>query len=368
MRPKADMERRKRRKNEYPENQAGTLQSDNLRRALAGRRRRCAAVFAVLLTVLFCLMVLSLCTGSVSISPGQVLQIIFLREGSAEAVSIIWKIRLPRLIMAAELGGALSVSGFLLQTYFANPIAGPSVLGISSGAKMAVSFSMVSALSVGLRMSSLQMVLAAFAGALLVTGFVVLASHYVQAMSSLLVAGIMAGYICSAVTDFIVTFADDSSIVNLHNWSRGSFSGMSWEHTAAATAIVCFGLLAAIALAKPMGAFQLGEAYAAGVGVQTRRFRVYLILLSSLLTACVTAYAGPISFVGIAVPFLVRKMMRQSKPLVVIPAVFLGGAVFCTGCDLIARTAFAPTEMNISTVTSVIGAPIVIYMLISRRK
>ncbi|MBR7174928.1 MAG: iron ABC transporter permease, partial [Clostridia bacterium] len=238
------MERRKRRKNEYPENQAGTLQSDSLRRALAGRRRRCAAVFALLLTVLFCLMVLSLCTGSVSISPGQVLQILFLREGTAEAVSIIRKIRLPRLIMAAELGGALSVSGFLLQTYFANPIAGPSVLGISSGAKMAVSFSMVSTLSVGLRMSSLQMVLAAFAGALLITGFVVLASHYVQAMSSLLVAGIMAGYICSAVTDFIVTFADDSSIVNLHNWSRGSFSGMSWEHTAAATAIVCFGLLA----------------------------------------------------------------------------------------------------------------------------
>ena len=122
------------------------------------------------------------------------------------------------------------------------------------------------------------------------------------------------------------------------------------------------------ALSKPIGAYQLGEAYAQSMGVNVRRFRMELILLSGILSACVTAFAGPVSFVGIAVPFLIRRALGTSKPLVVIPAVYLGGAVFCMTCDLIARTAFSPTELGISTVTSVLGAPVVIFMLLRRQR
>ena len=166
----------------------------------------------------------------------------------------------------------------------------------------------------------------------------------------------------------MVTFAEDSDIVNLHGWSLGSFSGMSWDNVTTAAILVGVTTLAVFLLSKPIGAYQLGEAYAQSMGVNIRVFRVALILLSSLLSACVTAFAGPISFVGIAVPYLVKRLLNTSKPIVVIPAVFLGGAVFCMGCDLIARTAFAPTELNISTVTSVFGAPVVIGMMLRRNK
>ena len=178
----------------------------------------------------------------------------------------------------------------------------------------------------------------------------------------------MIGYICSAVTDFVVTFADDSNIVNLHNWSLGSFSGIGWENVGTISLVVLFSLLCAMLLSKPMGAYQLGEVYAANMGVRVRRFRAALILLSSLLSACVTAFAGPISFVGIAVPHLVKSLFGTAKPLVIIPASFLGGSAFCLLCDLIARTAFAPTELSISSVTAVFGAPVVIFIMLRRKK
>ena len=174
-------------------------------------------------------------------------------------------------------------------------------------------------------------------------------------------------YICSAITDFVVTFADDSNIVNLHNWSLGSFSGLSWENVAVMAAVVGVALILTFLLSKPIGAYQMGEVYAQNMGVNIRAFRVVLILLSSVLSACVTAFAGPISFVGIAVPHLVKSLFRTAKPIVIIPACFLGGAVFCLFCDLIARTVFAPTELSISSVTAVFGAPVVIYMMVSRR-
>jgi iron complex transport system permease protein len=187
-------------------------------------------------------------------------------------------------------------------------------------------------------------------------------------MAALLVAGIMIGYICSAVTDFIVTFASDSDIVNLHGWSLGSFSGMSWSNVHITVVVVGITLALTFLCSKPIGAYQLGEAYAQSMGVNIRAFRVALIMLSSLLSACVTAFAGPISFVGIAVPHLVKRSLNTSKPLIVIPATFPGGAVFCMACDLIARTVFAPTELNISTVTSVFGAPVVIAMMMKRHR
>lgn len=332
------------------------------------RISRYILVFTVL-AVSFCVItVLNINTGNVQITLPEIAKILFCREGDAVAMNIIWKIRLPRVLMAAILGGALSLSGFLLQTFFSNPIAGPFVLGISSGAKMVVALTMIIFLKYYRVVSSYTLIFAAFIGALISTGFILLMSRKLNHMATLLVAGIMIGYICSAITDFVVTFADDSDIVNLHGWSQGSFSGMNWSNVKVAVLIVGVTLGLTFLLSKPIGAYQLGESYAQSMGVNIRWFRVALILLSSIFSACVTAFAGPISFLGIAVPYLVKQALHTAKPLIVIPGTFLGGAVFCMACDLIARMAFAPTELNISTVTSIFGAPVVIFMMLHRQK
>ena len=320
------------------------------------RRSRYTVVFLGLLAAFSVIIVLNINTGNVHISVPKILRILFMRDGDAVEYSIIWKIRLPRILMAAILGGALSLSGFLLQTFFSNPIAGPFVLGISSGAKMVVALAMIIFLKYIGHFSSGVLVLAAFIGSLLSTGFILLMSRKIQHMASLLVGGIMIGYICSAITDFVVTFADDSDIVNLHGWSLGSFSGSSWSNIRVAAVIVAVAAVWTFLLSKPIGAYQLGEHYAQSMGVNIQLFRILIILLSSILSACVTAFAGPISFVGIAVP------------IVIIPGTFFAGAVFCMSCDLIARMALAPVELNISTVTSIVGAPIVIYMMVKREK
>ncbi len=330
-------------------------------------RIRYGIVFALMLILLAFMVVWNINSGNVHIEVKEIITILLGGNADSMEYSIIWKIRLPRILMAAILGGALALAGFLLQTFFANPIAGPFVLGISSGAKMAVALTMIFFLQYVGNISSWGMILAAFAGSLIAVGFILLLSRKLKNMATLLVAGIMIGYICSAITDFVVTFAEDSDIVNLHSWSQGSFSGMSMANVKMAAFVVALCLVGSLALAKPMGAYQMGEAYAQSVGVNTKRFRSLLILISSLLAATVTAFAGPISFVGIAVPYLIRRALKTSKPLVVIPGTFLGGAVFCMACDLIARMAFAPTELNISTVTSMLGAPIVILMMIRRK-
>lgn len=332
------------------------------------RRSRYIAVFSGLVIAFAVTVILNINTGNVHISVPKILRILFLRDGAATEYSIIWRIRLPRILMAAMLGGALSLSGFLLQTFFANPIAGPFVLGISSGAKMVVALTMIIFLNYMGHFSSYTLIVAAFIGSLISTGFILLMSKKVHHMAALLVGGIMIGYICSAITDFVVTFADDSDIVNLHGWSQGSFSGMSWSNVQVTAVVVGIAFVCTFLLSKPVSAYQLGEAYAQSMGVNIKVFRVVLILLSSVLSASVTAFAGPISFVGIAVPFLTRKAFGTSKPIVIIPGTFFAGAVFCMICDLIARMALAPVELNISTVTSILGAPIVIYMMVKREK
>ena len=332
------------------------------------QRRIRYLVSFLILTVLLCVLFLwNMNSGSVDLSVGEIWNIITTGPSEATSSNIIWNIRLPRILAAMILGGALSVSGFLLQTFFANPIAGPFVLGISSGAKLVVSLAMILLLSVGKTISSAQMILAAFVGAMISMGFVLLVSKKVNKMSMLVICGVMIGYICSAVTDFVLTFAEDSNIVNLHNWSQGSFSGMSWDNVKVMSIVVLITLLITFLMSKPISAYQMGEVCAQNMGVNIKMFRMALILLSSILSACVTAFAGPISFVGIAVPHLVKSMMKTAKPILIIPACFLGGAVFCLFCDLIARTIFAPIELSISSVTAIFGAPIVIYMMVRRQ-
>ena len=328
--------------------------------------KRLTIAYLSMAGALLALFALNLFWGSVALTPRAVAAALLGRGQDALAGSIVWQLRLPRAVMAALLGAALSAAGYLLQTFFANPIAGPFVMGISSGAKLAVALTMVVFLNRGLLTSSLTLILAAFAGALAAMAFVLAVARRVQRMSILVICGVMIGYICSAVTDIVVAFAQDSNIVNLHNWSMGSFSGVTWGNVEAAAAIVLPCLGAAFLLSKPMAAYQMGEAYAHSVGVPVRAFSAALVLLSSLLAACVTAFAGPISFVGIAVPHLVRQALGSARPLYVLPGCALGGATFCLLCDLIARSLFAPTELSISSVTAVFGAPIVIWLLVRR--
>lgn len=317
--------------------------------------------------ILVMIMLWNVASGSVELTLSDLVKILSGQITEGASYHIIWDIRLPRILSGLFLGGALAVSGFLLQTFFGNPIAGPYVLGISSGAKLVVAIAMIIFLGKGMQLSSAVMVLAAFAGSLLSMGFVLLVSVRVRNMSVLIVCGIMTGYICSAITDLCVTFAEDSNIVNLHNWSLGSFSGMSWDKVKISILIISLTVLVTFFLAKPIGAYRMGETYARSVGVNIRLLRVLLILLSSLLSGCVTAFAGPISFVGIAVPHLVKSFTKTTRPILLIPGCFLAGAVVTLFCDGIARTLFAPTEVSVSSVTAVLLVPVVIAMMLKRK-
>lgn len=320
-------------------------------------------MFFVLLIVFFW----NISIGSINLKFSEILKILFRKSQDISFYKIIWNIRLPRILAAIILGGALCVSGFLLQTFFSNPIAGPYVLGISSGAKLFVALAMIFFLSRGINLNSWGMICAAFFGSTISLLLVLLISFKVQNMSVLVVCGIMIGYICSAITDFFITFADDSNIVNLHNWSLGSFSGTNWNDVFVMSIIVGSVCLLTFFLSKPISAYQLGEVYAQNLGVNIKFLRFLLIIFSSLLSACVTSFAGPISFVGIAVPHLVKTLFGTNKPIILIPSCFLGGALVVLFCDGIARSVFAPTEFSISTVTAIFLAPVVVFMMLKRQ-
>lgn len=326
-------------------------------------------VYVALLILMAAAVIMNINTGNVHISPVQIGKIIFLKgDSGTPEYNIIWKIRLPRLCMAAILGGALSLSGFLLQTFFRNPIAGPFVLGISSGAKMFVAITMIFLLEHVCGMPLWAQVAAAFVGSLFAMLYVLFFANKVKSMSMLLVVGIMISYICSAITDLCITFANDSNIANLTHWAMGSFSGSSWATVKLAAFIIFPTAIVTFLFSKPISAYLLGEGYAQSMGINIKFFRVCIVLLSSLLSACVTALAGPISFVGIAVPHITRLSLKTTKPLITIPAIFLSGSVFCMFCDLIARTIFSPSELAIGTVTAIFGAPVVICLMIKQKK
>ncbi len=308
----------------------------------------------------------NICVGTVRIPLADIFASI--RGEKIENSRILWDIRTPRTLAAMILGGALALAGYLLQTFFHNPIAGPFVLGISSGAKMVVALVMVFLMGQAVKITSWALIAAAFVGAMISMGFVLLMSRRVHNMSMLVVSGVMIGYICSAITELVITFASDAEIVNLHNWSRGSFSGTKRENVAVMTGVVAVTFFLVFLMAKPLSAYQLGEVYARNLGVDIRLLRIAMVLLSSILSACIVAFAGPISFVGIAAPHLVKSLLGTAKPIWMIPACFLGGSVFCLFCDLLARTMFAPTELSISTVTAIFGAPVVLWIMVRRNK
>ena len=331
-------------------------------------KKRIILSFALLLVLTGVFIVFSISAGSAVITPDEVVRILLGGAADDTSARVLLKVRLPRTFAAAVLGGALALSGYMLQTYFHNPIAGPFVLGISSGARLTVAVALILAARGAIVLNSAVMAAVAFAGALAAMSAVLLMSSKIRSMSLLVVCGVMIGYICTAITDIIVNFADDSDIVNLRGWSVGTFSGFKTESLIVCSVIIFAALVAVFFMSKPISAYQLGESYAVDMGVNIKAVRIAMILLSSLLSGCVAAFAGPVTFVGIAVPFLIKRLFGTAKPIVMIPACFLGGGVFCIVSDMIARTVISPSELGISTVTSVLGAPVVRMMMLRKNK
>ncbi len=335
-----------------------------------GQKRKYYPLFGFLIFLLIFSIILNLSKGSANIGLKTLYNGIFgSGEFSQMESNILFKIRMPRIIAAILFGGALSVSGYMLQTFFRNPIVGPFVLGISSGAKLFVSLFMFNAISwTFINENPLGMFLVSFMGSMFAMFFVLLLSKSVKSSAALIIIGIMIGYIASAGTNFMVAFADDRNIANLHNWSLGTFSGATWDMLKVSAFIIIPAVIVVYLISKPLEGYLLGENYAKTMGVNIKVFRVLLIVLSSVLSACVTAFAGPISFVGIAVPHVTKIIGKTANPRILTPAIFLFGASFALIADFFARNLFAPSELNLSTVTSFIGAPIVIYLMVSRRK
>ena len=332
------------------------------------KKTRTIITFIILIAMLLFAIGLNIGKGSVELNLKDIKDVIIgNKEFTKLEHNVLFKIRLPRILSAILFGGALSISGYLLQTFFKNPIVGPFVLGISSGARLFVGFFILTTVSIPfLNSSSLGMFLVSFAGSMLAMILVLIFARSAESVSTLIVIGIMVGYIASAGTNFMITFASENNIANLQNWSLGSFSGVTWDMLKVSSWIIIPATILVFFLSKPLEGYLLGENYAKSMGINIKAFRVVLVILSTVLSACVTAFAGPISFVGIALPQLTRLSTKTSNPRILTPAIFLLGASFTLLADYFARTLFAPTELNISTVTSFIGAPLVIWLMSNR--
>lgn len=330
--------------------------------------RRPLVVFALLGFLTTVLMVLNIGVGSVYFSPEKIWKTIMQHQSVSTMDAIVWKIRIPRAI-AAVLGGAyLAVSGLLLQVYFRNPIVGPFILGISSGATVMVSFVMLTTLTVGMTvLSPFMTTVAAFAGAYGVMLIVVAVASRVKSGVTLLIVGLMMGYLCGAVTSILTALAEKEKIKGFVLWQLGSFSGFKWSEIA--VLLVCGGLVLALIylLSKPLNAFLLGEEYAASMGVNIRRFRILILLCACALAGMITSVAGPVAFVGLAVPHMARLGFGTSDNRILIPGACLMGALVTSLCDLIARMLLSPVELPLSAITAFFGAPIVIGLLMKRR-
>jgi iron complex transport system permease protein len=330
--------------------------------------RRPATAFLALAGLTLALILVNVGIGSVYFSPSQIWQAVLHPDAAATTGDIIWKIRIPRAI-AAVLGGAyLAVSGLLLQVYFRNPIIGPFILGISSGATVMVSFVMLTTLTVGMTvLSPFMTTVAAFAGAYGVMMIVVAVTSRVKSGITLLIVGLMMGYLCGAVTAVLTALAEKEKIKGFVLWQLGSFSGFKWSEIG--VLLVCGGLILGLIylLSKPLNAFLLGETYAASMGVNIRRFRVLILLCACALAGMITSVAGPVAFIGLAVPHMARLIFQTSDNRILIPGACLVGALVTSLCDLIARMLLSPVELPLSAITAFFGAPIVIGLLLKRR-
>ena len=333
-----------------------------------------STVYAIALAVLtIILFALNLVVGSVKIPLPDVVSILMGNESSkASWQFIILESRLPQAMTATLCGGALAVSGLLLQTAFRNPLAGPSIFGINSGAGLGVALVMLllgGSLSVGsISISGFVAVLvAAFIGAMAVMALIFFFSTLVRNNVMLLIIGIMIGYISNSAISLLNFFATDEGVKSYMVWGMGSFGGVSMSHMPVFATITLLGLLGAVILIKPLNALLLGDRYAENLGINILRVRNWLLIVTGILTAITTAFCGPIAFIGLAVPHIVRLLFVTDNHRILLPATILMGSVVALLCNLIC---FLPGETGViplNAVTPLIGAPVIIYVIAKGR-
>ena len=323
--------------------------------------------------VVIVLFTLNLLLGSVSIPAGDVISILLGDETAKTSWQfIILESRLPQAITATLCGAALAVSGLMLQTAFRNPLAGPSVFGVNSGAGLGVALVMLF-LGGGLSVGSVSItgfaaiLLAAFVGAMTVMAIIFFFSTLVRNSVMLLIIGIMIGYISSSAISLLNFFATDEGVKSYMVWGMGSFSGVSMANMPVFAAVTLAGLLGALLLIKPLNALMLGDRYAENLGVNIMRVRNWLLIVTGLLTAITTAFCGPVAFIGLAVPHIARLLLTTDNHRQLLPATLLCGSVVALVCNLICYLPGESGVIPLNAVTPLIGAPVIIYVIARKR-
>ena len=329
----------------------------------------------LLFGVLVGVFLLSIAVGSVNIPLKQIITVLL--GGEAERASwtnIIIKSRLPKAVTATLSGAALGVSGLMMQTFFRNPLAGPFVLGISSGASLGVALVVLAAGTVGGSLlagfglaGDLLLVAAAATGAAATIIIVLLVARHIQSSMTLLILGLMMGYFVTAIVSLLLYFAIPERIQSYISWTFGSFGGVTWDQMPLLAGSIVIGLVMALLLTKSLNALLLGEGYARSLGLNVSQARIMIITATAILAGSVTAFCGPIGFIGIAVPHLCRSILNTSDHRVLIPGTILMGAIVALIAALIATVPGNNLILPLSAITAVIGAPVVMFVIIRQR-
>ena len=332
---------------------------------------------SILIAVIFLgilLFFLNLFVGSVTIPFPDLFNVFFGSETNPTVSTIVFDYRLPQAVTALFAGAALSVAGLLMQTLFRNPLADPSMLGISSGAGLGVAITILltgilggSALSAMGIWSNLGVSLAAFVGATLVLMLILGFSSRVRNMTTLIIIGLMISYLAGSLTDIMKFFSMKEDIHAFVIWGMGSFSAVGTSELMFFSTSIVIGLFASLFMSKNLNIILLGDLYAENLGVNVKRNNLFIILVSGYLTAIVTAYCGPIAFLGLAIPHLARFIFKTSDHRILVPAVMLIGMVVSLLCNLVARMPGFEGNLPINAVTAFIGAPIVIWVILRKR-
>ena len=304
--------------------------------------------------------------GSVSITPGRIWQIITAAAPPELGDEIIvWYSRIPRVLTAVASGAALAVSGALMQTLFRNPLAGPSVLGVTSGSSLAVAVALMA--GPALFVSKVSLVLAAVVGAMAVLVVIILLARRVLDITTVLIVGLMISFFTSAGVSILQLFSSDTSLRQFVFWGFGSFSTTSLPESLCYLLVLLPLTGLSFLLVKPLNALLLGEAYAVSLGVSMQKTRFLILLSTGLLTGLVTAFCGPVAFIGIAAPHLVRLTLNTANHRVVLPLTALAGSVLALACDVISRLPGTDFALPLNAVSCMFGAPVVIYLVFRRR-
>lgn len=328
----------------------------------------------ILAVIILLLMAGNLFLGAVSIPASAVCDILMGNEVEKASWSfIVWESRFPQCITALLCGAALSVSGLMLQTVFSNPLADPSILGISSGASLGVALVMLAGggtiVTGAFTLSGLlSVIVGAFAGASVVMGLILFLSTLIRNSVMLLIAGIMIGYITSSAISLLNFFATAEGVHSYMIWGLGNFGGVSLQQLPVFSAVTLLGLFTAVLLIKPLNALLLGPRYAENLGVNIRRIRNLLLIATGLLTAVTTSFCGPVAFIGLAVPHIARLMLGTSNHNSLLPVTLLTGSAMALLCNLICVLPGEAGIIPLNAVTPILGAPVIIYVIINQRK